>query len=210
MLMTRDSFIIYRSFIDAGNTIEKKLARLSYYEAIFNFAIHGTEPELKGVAKGMFSLVKPQLEANQRRYENGAKGGRKPTKEEPKPNQSLTESEANANDNKNVNDNDNVNDFKPDKSGTKKNNFKTWNEDEFKENIRLNKSELTDKECHAFFSYWSELDTKGKMKFQLGRTWETKKRLATWANNNFNQNNNNGTTKSNPATQGQFIDDDNP
>ena len=88
--MKRDSFIIYTSFIEAGQHIGNKFQRLAFYEAIFTFAATGKEESLKGIAKGMFALVKPQLEANQRRYENGTKGGRAVTKPEPNPNQSLT------------------------------------------------------------------------------------------------------------------------
>lgn len=101
----RESFIFYKSFVDAGSTIENKNERLAYYEAIFQFAINGEESELKGVAKGMFSLVKPQLQANQKRWENGTKGGKKAipnpnqnlTEIEPKPNQDETKTEANNN-----------------------------------------------------------------------------------------------------------------
>jgi hypothetical protein len=101
----RESFIFYKSFLEAGSTIENKNDRLSYYEAIFDFAINGIEKELKGVPKGMFSLVKPQLQANQKRWENGNKGGRKAipkdnqkeTKSEPNKNQKETKNEANNN-----------------------------------------------------------------------------------------------------------------
>lgn len=37
----------------------------------------------------------------------------------------------------------------------------------------------------AFYNYWSELtQDRKKMRFQQQKTWETPKRLATWANNN--------------------------
>ena len=36
----------------------------------------------------------------------------------------------------------------------------------------------------AFFNYWTERNKSGtKMRFELEKTWETSKRLATWANN---------------------------
>lgn len=109
---TRDSIIIYRSFIEAGQSIKNKVERLNFYEAIFSFGLEQKENTLTGTAKGMFLLVKPQLLANQKRYENGKKGGVKPKqitiKTEPKPNQDETKTEPN----KNVecsNDNDNAN-----------------------------------------------------------------------------------------------------
>lgn len=91
----RESFIIYKSFIDSGKEIKNKNDRLAFYEAIFNFAIFGEELELSGVAKAMFMLVKPILLANQKRYENGNKGGKSVTKPEPKPNLDLTKPEPN-------------------------------------------------------------------------------------------------------------------
>jgi len=36
----------------------------------------------------------------------------------------------------------------------------------------------------SFFEYWSEINkSKTKMRYELERTWETSKRLATWARN---------------------------
>ncbi len=34
-----------------------------------------------------------------------------------------------------------------------------------------------------FFDYWSEPNKKGKMKFELEKTWDTKRRLFRWQNN---------------------------
>ena len=70
----RDSFIFYRSFQDAidGCPIEDQLA---IYKAIANYALNRTDPDLTGVAKVCWVLIKPQLEANWRRFENGCRGG---------------------------------------------------------------------------------------------------------------------------------------
>lgn len=102
----RDSFIIYRSFIEAGQQIPSKKERLFFYESIFNFALFEKIPELHGISKAMFTLVKPQLEANHRRFENGKKGGKPVTKTEPKRNLDVTKTEPNNNVNVNVNDDD--------------------------------------------------------------------------------------------------------
>lgn len=40
--------------------------------------------------------------------------------------------------------------------------------------------------CMAFFNYWSETNKKGKMRFELEKTWEVGKRLVTWKNNSKN------------------------
>lgn len=47
-----------------------------FFEAIINYALDGVEPELNGIISGMFSLIKPNIDANNKKYENGKKGGR--------------------------------------------------------------------------------------------------------------------------------------
>lgn len=39
-----------------------------------------------------------------------------------------------------------------------------------------------------FFDYWSEPNKKGKMKWELEKTWEISRRLRRWENNGFNKN----------------------
>lgn len=73
--MKRNSFIFYRSFSESLEDLsEKQYAKI--FKAIVKFALDGEEPTLSGIEKVVFSLVKPQIEANQRKYENGVKGGR--------------------------------------------------------------------------------------------------------------------------------------
>ena len=104
----RDSFIFYRSFFESFDGLSKK-DKLILFDAICNYALNDIEPELNGVPLAMFKLLKPQVDANTRRYENGCKGGR-PRKTETKPKQNQKETKPKRNDNDNVNDNVNVND----------------------------------------------------------------------------------------------------
>ena len=107
----RDSTIFYRSFYEAL----KELAPINQgeiYNAIFEYSLNDNLIELKGLSKAVFTLIKPQLDANNKKYQNGLKGGKpKPndnltvTKPEPKRNQNVTKSKPNVNDNDNVNDN---------------------------------------------------------------------------------------------------------
>lgn len=101
--MERDSFIFYRSFYESVKEIPKE-EQLQTYQLIIEYALNGVEIDAKGIPKAIFALVKPQIDANTKRYENGKKGGRKP-----KQNQNETKKEPNVNDNVNVNVNDNVN-----------------------------------------------------------------------------------------------------
>ena len=104
--MARDSFIFYRSFYEAIKEVPAE-AQLQIYKAISIYALEQEEIELSGIAKAIFSLVKPQLDANYKKYENG-----KQTKSKSKAKNKQTESKigTNVNDNENVNVNVNVND----------------------------------------------------------------------------------------------------
>ncbi|MCR5034401.1 MAG: DUF6291 domain-containing protein [Clostridia bacterium] len=113
----RDSFIFYRSFYAAANTLSQR-DRSKLVNAIIEYALNDKEPEVSGAAAGMFKLIRPQIDANNRRYQNGCNGGapegnqnaRKTTKKQPKNNRTTTKKQPNDNDNENVNVNDNGND----------------------------------------------------------------------------------------------------
>ena len=84
------------------------------FDALCNYALNDVEPELTGAPSAMFKLLKPQVDANNRRYENGKKGGRpkqNQTETKPKPNnnQNRTKVKPNVNENVNVNVNGNGN-----------------------------------------------------------------------------------------------------
>lgn len=108
----RDSFIFYKSFYNALQDLPDE-DRLSVLDAMMAYQFDDTASPCVGIPKAIFTLIKPQLDANNRRYENGTKGGRPPkhnheeTKKEPRNN--LTETKPKANENVNGNDNGNVN-----------------------------------------------------------------------------------------------------
>lgn len=110
--MKRDSFVFYTSFSDAISELDEA-SRLAVYEAIVQYASTGVTPELSGVPKAIMTLIKPQIDANTRRYENGSLGGR-PAKDgkenrrktKTKPSKNQTETKCKPNVNVNVNDND--------------------------------------------------------------------------------------------------------
>ena len=107
--LLRDSFVFYRSFFVAISQLPKKY-QLDTYQALAKYALDSEETSLNGISSAVLELCKPQIDANNRRFENGKKGGRKnqtETKTEPKPNQTETKTEPNVN--VNVNDNVNVN-----------------------------------------------------------------------------------------------------
>lgn len=103
--MARDSFIFYRSFYEAISELPKE-NQADSYNAIMRYALDQEEIELTGISKAIFSLVKPQLDANYKKYENGKQ---KKSKTEAKQKQTKSKKVTNVNVNENVNDNVNVN-----------------------------------------------------------------------------------------------------
>ena len=75
--MDRESFIFYRSFYEAIRCMPTDV-QAEIYPAICEYALFGKVPKnLSEVAKGMFTLIKPNIDVNTARFENGKKGGRK-------------------------------------------------------------------------------------------------------------------------------------
>ena len=96
--MKRDNFIFYRSFYEAIKDLPRDIQG-EVYTAIMEYSLNGiTTEHQKPVARSIFTLIKPVLDANNQRYENGRKGGRKKsdeTEQEPNENQNETKSKPN-------------------------------------------------------------------------------------------------------------------
>ena len=108
----RESMVFYKSFYEALNGLPPEAFK-EVMCAVIEYALYDKEPEkLDGIANMAFLLIKPQIDANNKRYKNGAKGGRpkKPTVSENKTNGYEVE-KPNVNDNVNVNENENDNDL---------------------------------------------------------------------------------------------------
>lgn len=75
--MERDSFVFYKSFYEAIQNLTPDI-QLEVLTAVIEYALYGRTPDnLKPFAKGMFTLMKPNIDVNTTRYENGKKGGRR-------------------------------------------------------------------------------------------------------------------------------------
>lgn len=75
-----ESFIFYESFYAAIKLLPKE-EKADAYEAIAEYSLKGIEPsDLQGMAKVIFTMAKPQIDANTKRRLNGFLGGR-PKKE---------------------------------------------------------------------------------------------------------------------------------
>lgn len=75
----RESIVFYRSFYEAIKLQPKKI-QADLYNALLEYAFTGEVIEMNNSVKSVFLLIKPQIDANNTRYENSKKGGR-PKKE---------------------------------------------------------------------------------------------------------------------------------
>lgn len=91
--MERQGFIFYKSFAEAIAELGDPETELQLFRAIVQYGLTGTAPQLTGAASACFKLIRPQLDANQKRWENGIKGGRPKTKTKPNRNQNGTTGE---------------------------------------------------------------------------------------------------------------------
>ena len=92
----RDSMVFYRSFAEALDHLPSDQYKEAM-QAILHYALDGTVPECEGIAYAIYIMAKPQIDANNRKYENGKKGGRpsKQNETKEKPNNNLTETKKN-------------------------------------------------------------------------------------------------------------------
>ena len=68
-----ESMVFYRSFFESLKGLPDDV-RLKVLEAIISYGLDGIEPELDGFGENLFKLIRPQLDANAKRRENGKKG----------------------------------------------------------------------------------------------------------------------------------------
>lgn len=120
--MERESFVFYKSWLEAIKNLPREMQG-EVLTAIIEYGLYGeTTESLKPITNAMLAMVIPQINANNRKFENGLKGGRPPkgnqdesnlkpnnnqnqTTKEPSQNQMETKVEPNVYDNVNVNDN---------------------------------------------------------------------------------------------------------
>lgn len=79
--MERESFVMYRSFVDAIDAIPDELEQARVYKAISHYSLYGVEPEgLSPMGQIIFTMALPNISAAQKKWdkarENGSKGGR--------------------------------------------------------------------------------------------------------------------------------------
>lgn len=109
--MERESFLFYRSYLEAIGKIKSVEAKYKLLMGIINYGLDRTEPEFDDELSQMaWVFIKPLLDANYRKYLAGQKGGAPAGNQNAKKN-NLKQPKTTANNQKqsNVNVNDNVN-----------------------------------------------------------------------------------------------------
>lgn len=204
----RSGFVFYRSWLEAVKNLPREMQG-EVLTAIIEYGLDGVTTEsLKPITSAMLAMVKPQIDANNKRLENGAKGGRPrkiETEVEPnnnqvitkeKPNDNQTETKRNQTEPK---EKDKVKDIKKETTTNvvaKKDAAKaaTLSRKEEFYNSLIPYVEIYGKDMvRDFFDYWSEMNkSETKMRFEQQPTWEIGRRLSTWAKRekiNGNRNN---------------------
>lgn len=144
--MERDSFVFYKSWEDAIALLPEA-DQTQAYRALVRYACSGEEPELEGTARIIFTMAQPIIDANNKRFEDGQRGGRpkKPVVSESKT--TGLENENHRIRNQKPNENENVNE------NVKDNEKETANEtanETVKENEKEKQNTLFDRFWQAY------------------------------------------------------------
>lgn len=70
----RESFIFYRSFYEALEGMDKE-SQADCLMTLARYALTGETGDMTPVVRMFFMMAKPQIDANNKRFENGCKGG---------------------------------------------------------------------------------------------------------------------------------------
>lgn len=101
-----ESFVFYKSFADAIDELPAEQYK-AVMTALTKYALDGIEPDLSDpFVKALFTLMKPQVDANNKRRESGRKGGKTAQANTEQSQASDKQTQANVNVNVNVNAND--------------------------------------------------------------------------------------------------------
>jgi hypothetical protein len=92
----REWFVFYRSFWEAINELPEK-NQLEIYKAISDYSFTLKEPELSWLSKTIWILIKPQIEANNRKFLNWSKAKTKQEESKTEANEKQNGSENEAN-----------------------------------------------------------------------------------------------------------------
>lgn len=179
----RQAFNFYRSYYDTSLLLENE-DRIEFLDSILHYQFTGqikepSKPMALLAFRGQIHSLKKQVIGFQRGKETYPNGN--PTKGNDKGKHKGSHKE--------VQDKEEVQEEEKGKEEiivpptAKPKTFKQLSEEEFKHSLVEFVEGFGKKTVRAFFEYWSEKDGKDKMRFQLEKTWDSKRRLTTWKGN---------------------------
>ena len=68
-------FVFYKSFYDAVKQLQNAEDKCIIYQAICDYSFYDIEPTLEGITAIILTLIKPQIDANIKKRNDGKKGG---------------------------------------------------------------------------------------------------------------------------------------
>jgi hypothetical protein len=180
----RNSFLLYT---DLWQTLQhcndEQLGKIT--RLIFDYVTTGNSIDVEHPLFFLFNPIKVHLDRDKDKYESivesrsiaGKVSAARRLDKRNKSQQVLTSVNTSEQDSTNPTDNvnDNVNDIP---------NYKKMDSNQFKQELAKHRGEYSDEMLRQFFIYWSEADSKGRMRFQLEKTWSIKGRLVRWQLNN--------------------------
>lgn len=180
----RNSFLLYT---DLWQTLQhcndEQLGKIT--RLIFDYVTTGNSIDVEHPLFFLFNPIKVHLDRDKDKYESivesrsiaGKVSAARRLDKRNKSQQVLTSVNISQQDPTNPTDNvnDNVNDIP---------NYKKMDSHLFKQELAKYRNEFSDEMLRQFYIYWSEEDAKGRMRFQLEKTWSVKGRLVRWQMNN--------------------------
>ena len=200
----REHFTFFRSFREQIDLCEEG-DQLRLYRAITDFALFHIDTDFDEPLLNMAWIgIKPHLENGWIKYSNGkqADGKPKPTlrgNKNASKDDEQTKNEAKTKRNQSENNtivmecngmDSIVEDNKESTIVPKKKVSLTIEQrkEDFLNDVRKYTSDYPSTMLNDFFSFWTEPNKSGtKMRFELERTWDTKRRLRRWSENTFNK-----------------------
>lgn len=178
----RSNMLFYRGFYEAIehlNFEEKGMV----YSAIFNYGLNFVEPELPNHLKTIFMLLRPQLDANIKKFKNGVTIKMKD--EEKKRIKKIAKDDAqklaNINDQNLKGTVSKLSHYDVDDNRNLKEVNLLKRKELFIADVKLHEDLFVQKVIDGFIDYWSEPNlARSKMKWELQKTWDTKRRLRLW------------------------------
>ena len=207
--MKKESFVFRGEWKEALSGLPGAV-RLEVYEAIIEYGTSGTLPALKPMSMLAFNFMKTAIDRDKERYDEqtrkrseaartaaaaryaaeDANASNRNERKQSQQSQAIAAEDANAS-NRSYNDNDIVIDSDNDIVEEKVEKKKAASAAERAEALKAAAKKLTDEVYatdypdgmkQAFCIYWTEPNlSRTRLRYQMEKTWDTKRRLATWA-----------------------------